>query len=141
MGTYPEAPKPPFVPGYEVAGTVIEVGSSVKNFQKGDRVLAGTRFGGYTTEVVVPEFQVKKIPGKLTDTEAAAIPVNFMTAWVALQDLARIRKGDRVLIQSAAGGVGVAAVQIAAQMGAHVVGTVSSKIKADIFTYSYLYPI
>lgn len=131
MGTYPEAPKIPFVPGYEIAGTVIEVGTAVKTFRPGDRVLAGTEFGGYTTEIVLSEFQVRKIPASLTDIEAAAIPVNFLTAWVALQDMARIRKGDRVLIQSAAGGVGVAAVQIAAQAGASVVGIIGSKLKAD----------
>jgi NADPH:quinone reductase-like Zn-dependent oxidoreductase len=132
MGMYPEAPKPPFTPGYEVAGKVIEVGKNVKSLDVGDRVLAGTRFGGYTTEIVLPAFQVRKIPNKLTDIEAAAIPVNFLTAWVALQDMGRVRKGDRVLVQSAAGGVGVAAVQIAAQMGAHVVGLVGSAAKSEV---------
>jgi NADPH:quinone reductase-like Zn-dependent oxidoreductase len=129
MGMYPEAPPPPFTPGYEVSGTVTEVGPKVKSLKTGDRVLAGCRFGGYTTEIVLPEFQVRKIPDKLTDLEAAAIPVNFLTAWVALQEMARVRKGDRVLVQSAAGGVGVAAVQIAAQAGAHVVGLVGSEKK------------
>jgi NADPH:quinone reductase-like Zn-dependent oxidoreductase len=132
MGTYPEAPKPPFIPGYEIAGKVIEVGKRVTSFKIGDRVLAGTRFGGYTSDTVLPEFQVRKTPSKLSDVEAAAIPVNFLTAWLALQDMARVRKNDRVLIQSAAGGVGIAAVQIAAQAGAHVVGLVGSKSKADI---------
>jgi NADPH:quinone reductase-like Zn-dependent oxidoreductase len=129
MGLYPEAPKPPFVPGYEVSGVVTEVGHEVKNLRVGDRVLAGCRFGGYSSEVVLPDTQVRKIPAKLTDIEAAAIPVNFLTAWVALQDMARVRKGDRVLIQSAAGGVGVAAIQMAAQAGAHVVGVVGSTAK------------
>jgi len=126
MGLYPEAPKPPFIPGYEVSGVVTEVGHEVKKLRIGDRVLAGCRFGGYSSEVVLPESQVRKIPAKLTDIEAAAIPVNFLTAWVALQDMARVRKGDRVLIQSAAGGVGVAAIQMAAQAGAHVVGVIGS---------------
>ena len=132
MGLYPEAPKPPFIPGYEVAGKVIEIGPLVKNFKLGDRVLAGTRFGGYASEVVIGEHQVRKIPARLSDIEAAAIPVNFLTASVALEDMARVRKGDRVLIQSAAGGVGVAAVQIAAQAGAHVVGLVGSKAKGEV---------
>jgi NADPH:quinone reductase-like Zn-dependent oxidoreductase len=100
----------------------------------GERVLAGTRFGGYTSEIVLPAFQVRKTPAHLSDEEAAAIPVNFLTAWVALQEMARVRKGDRVLVQSAAGGVGTAAVQIAAQAGAHVVGLVGSEAKKSIVT-------
>ena len=128
-GSYPEAPRLPFTPGYEIAGTVMEVGSEVRTLNVGDRVLAGTRFGGYTSETVLPEFQVKKIPGNLSETEAAAIPVNFLTAWVALYQMARIQKGDRVLVQSAAGGVGIAALQIAREVGAHCVGLVSSESK------------
>jgi len=132
MGMYPEAPKRPFVPGYEVAGTVTEVGRQVRDVHVGDRVVAGTKFGGYATEVVVPDYQVRKIPAHLSEIEAAAIPVNFLTAWVALMDMARVRKGDRVLIPSAAGGVGVAAVQMAAQAGAHVVGLVGNPEKAKV---------
>src|SRR4051812_27936667 len=60
MGLYPEAPKPPFTPGYEISGQVLEVGPLVKKFRSGDRVIAGTRFGGYTTEIVVPEYFVRK---------------------------------------------------------------------------------
>jgi NADPH:quinone reductase-like Zn-dependent oxidoreductase len=129
MGLYPEAPKLPFVPGYEVAGTIVEIGHDVKKFRVGDRVLAGCRFGGYTSEIVLSESQARHIPPRLTYIEAAAIPVNFLTAWVALEDMARVRKGDRVLVQSAAGGVGVAAVQMAAQAGAHVVGLIGSLSK------------
>lgn len=131
MGMYPEAPKPPFVPGYEISGTVIEVGKETKKFKIGDRVLAGTRFGGYTSEAVLQESQIRKIPASLSFEEAAAIPVNFLTAWMALQEMGRVRKGDRVLIQSAAGGVGTAAVQIATQARAHVVGLVGSAGKTD----------
>ena len=131
MGLYPEAPTPPFVPGYEISGRVIEVGAAVKTIRPGDRVLGGSRFGGYTTEIILPEYQVRKIPERLTEIEAAAIPVNFLTAWIALHEMARIRKGDRVLVQSAAGGVGVAAVQMAAQVGAKVVGLVGSASKIE----------
>lgn len=131
MGLYPEAPKIPFTPGYEIAGKVLEVGSKVNAFQPGDRVLGACRFGGYTTEVVMPAFQVRKIPKGITDEEAASIPVNFMTAWIALEELARVRKGDRVAIQSAAGGVGLAAVQIAVRAGAEVTGLVSAQAKAS----------
>src|SRR4051812_26941937 len=124
MGMYPEAPKPPFVPGYEVAGTVIEVGPQVVGFRPGERVLAACAFGGYVDEIVVSEYQVRRTPAHLSDAQAASIPVNYMTAWVALHEMARVRKGDRVLIPSAAGGVGIAAVQLAALAGAHVTGLV-----------------
>lgn len=129
MGLYPEAPKPPFVPGYEIAGTVTEVGEQVSRFRPGERVLAGTVFGGYSSEVIVPEHQARKTPAALSDLEAAAIPVNFLTAWIALQEMARVREGDRVLIQSAAGGVGTAATQIARNAGARVTGLVGSEAK------------
>lgn len=132
MGAYPEAPKRLFVPGYEIAGVVTEVGASVHDLHPGNRVLAATRFGGYTNEIVLPAYQVRKTPKNLSDIEAAAIPVNFLTAWIALNDMARVRKGDRVLVMSAAGGVGVAAIQIAAHAGAHVVGIVGTENKAKV---------
>jgi NADPH:quinone reductase-like Zn-dependent oxidoreductase len=80
----------------------------------------------------VPEDQIWKTPARLSDIEAAAIPVNFITAWLALEDMARVRAGDRVLIPSSAGGVGVAAVQMAARAGAKVTGLVGSPSKAEL---------
>jgi NADPH:quinone reductase-like Zn-dependent oxidoreductase len=132
MGLYPEAPPRPFTPGYEMSGTVVEVGKDVTRFKAGDRVFGATRFGGYASEVVVPEDQIWKTPNSLSDVEAAAIPVNFITAALALDEMARVRKGDRVLIPSAAGGVGVAAVQIAARAGAKVTGLVGSPAKFEL---------
>ncbi|MGE0616188.1 MAG: zinc-binding dehydrogenase [Bacteriovoracia bacterium] len=129
MGLYPEAPKPPFVPGYEVAGTVTEVGPGVGVFRVGDRVMAACKFGGYTEEIVVPALVARKIPDAMSFEEAAAVVVNYMTAWVGLMDMARVRSGDRVLISSAAGGVGTAAVQLCKHAGAEVVGLVSSHAK------------
>jgi NADPH:quinone reductase-like Zn-dependent oxidoreductase len=144
LGLYPEAPKPPFVPGYEIAGVVTEVGPGTAGFAAGDRVLAACRFGGYASEVVLPALQCRMIPAHLSDAEAAAVPVAFLTAWVALEEMARAREGDSVLIQGAAGGVGTAAVQIAARRGAEVTGLVGSEAKRDavlalgareVFTY------
>ncbi len=144
MGLYPEGPRPPFVPGYEVAGVVRETGPAARSFHPGDRVLGVSIFGGYATEVVLPETQVRATPAHLSDVEAAAIPVSFLTAWFALVDLARVRSGDRVLIPGAAGGVGMAAVQIAAREGGSVVGLVGSPGKREtvlslgareVFTY------
>lgn len=141
MGSYPEAPKRPFVPGYEVAGVLTEVGQKVRRFQIGDRVLAATRFGGYTTELVLPEDQVWKTPPSLSDEEAVAIPVNFMAAWIALEDMARVRAGDRVLIPSAAGGVGIAALQIALKAGAEVTGMIGNPGKAELIRSLGAHPI
>jgi NADPH:quinone reductase-like Zn-dependent oxidoreductase len=131
MGLYPEAPRLPFVPGYEVAGTVVETGARAASFKAGHRVLAACRFGGYTTEIVLPESLVRPTPPHLSDVEAAAIPVNFMTAWMALNEMARVRSGDRILAPGAAGGVGTALVQIASLSGADVVGLVGSEAKKE----------
>jgi NADPH:quinone reductase-like Zn-dependent oxidoreductase len=130
IGLSPEAPRPPFVPGYEIAGVVEETGPEAA-FAAGDRVLAACRFGGYATQAVVPASQVRKIPDGMSDVEAAALPVNFMTAWIALMEMARLRPGDRVLIPGAAGGVGTAAVQIAAGEGAGIVALVGSEGKKN----------
>src|SRR5216117_2993692 len=80
LGLYPDAPPLPAVVGYEVAGVVDAVGATVAGFRAGDRVLALTRFGGYATSVVVPATQAFATPSQLTDIEAAAIPVNYLTA-------------------------------------------------------------
>jgi synaptic vesicle membrane protein VAT-1 len=126
MGAYPEAPKRPFTPGYEVAGVVTEIGPDVTGLAVGERVVSACRFGGYVSSLVVSASQVWKIPAHLSFEEAASIPVNFITAWIALEEMARVRAGDRVLIHSAAGGVGVAAIQLASRRGAHITGLTSS---------------
>ncbi|HTP57909.1 MAG TPA: zinc-binding dehydrogenase [Spirochaetia bacterium] len=131
LGLYPEAPKLPFVPGFEIAGTVTEVGTQAAGFRPGDRVLGFTRFGGYTTEIVVPAAYVRRTPSSLTDVEAAAIPAAFATAWISLMDMARVRSGDRVLVPGAAGGVGSAMVQVAACAGAFVVGLAGNPAKKE----------
>jgi synaptic vesicle membrane protein VAT-1 len=131
MGLYPEAPRVPFVPGFEVAGVIAEAAADVKQLRRGERVLAVCRFGGYASEIVLPAFQVRKTPRKLSDKEAAAIPVSFLTAWIALVDMARVHEGDRVLIPGAAGGVGTAMVQVAARAGAYVTALVGSAEKKE----------
>ena len=126
MGLYPDAPPVPCVVGYEVAGTVDAVGAGVKSVKPGDRVLALCRFGGYADVVVAPEVQVIPIPAKLSFEKAAAIPVNYITAWIMLVKLGNLAKGERVLIHAAAGGVGQAALQLAKWRGAEVFGTASA---------------
>jgi synaptic vesicle membrane protein VAT-1 len=147
LGQYPGAPRMPFVPGYEVAGVVSELGAGVKTFRRGERVLAACRFGGYSSEIVLPATHVRRTPRKLSDKEAASIPVAFMTAWIVLVEMARIREDDRVLVPGAAGGVGSAIVQVAARAGAQVVAVVGSSEKKEtirglgasqVFTYAEL---
>jgi NADPH:quinone reductase-like Zn-dependent oxidoreductase len=125
MGLYPDAPPLPCVIGYEVAGTVEKVGDDADGIRPGARVLAMTRFGGYTDLLVVPRGQVSVMPDKLSFEQAAAIPVNYLTAWLMLIHLGSLRPGDKVLIHAAAGGVGQAAVQIARWRGAEIIGTAS----------------
>jgi NADPH:quinone reductase-like Zn-dependent oxidoreductase len=113
------------VVGYEVAGTVAEVGAGVEGVTVGARVMAGTRFGGYASQVVVSAGAVIPLADSLSFEQGAAIPVNYSTAWAALLGYGSLRAGERVLIQAAAGGVGIAATQIAKRHGAEVHGTAS----------------
>jgi NADPH:quinone reductase-like Zn-dependent oxidoreductase len=125
VGLYPDAPKPPCVMGYEVAGEIESLGEGVSDFAAGDRVMAGTRFGGQAEMVTVPADQVLPLPERLSFEQGAAFPVNYGTAYAALIVMGSLRQGDRVLIHAAAGGVGIAATQIARNVGAEIFGTAS----------------
>ena len=126
MGLYPDAPRPPMVVGYEVAGHVDAVGSGVTGVSEGDRVLGLTRFGGYSDKVVMPADHGFRVPDGLSDSEAAAVPVNYLTAALALYRMAALNPGDTVLIHNAGGGVGIAALQLAHLRRATVIGTASA---------------
>lgn len=125
VGLYQDAPKPPCVVGYEVAGTILELGEGVRDLVPGQRVVAGTQFGGYASQVVVPAQDVVALPDRLSFEQGAAIPVNYSTAWAGLIGYGNLQPGERVLIHAAAGGVGIAATQIAKRQGAEVYGTAS----------------
>jgi NADPH:quinone reductase-like Zn-dependent oxidoreductase len=129
MGLYPDAPKTPCVVGYEVAGTILELGEGLSqshpDLSHGQRVLAGTQFGGYASQVVVPATDVVGLPDRLSFEQGAAIPVNYATAWAGLIGYGSLQPGERVLVHSAGGGVGIAATQIAKHNGAEVCGTAS----------------
>ena len=116
LGLYPDAPKPPCVVGYEVAGTVRGTG---------ERVVAGTRFGGHAEQVVVKREDCMPLPDRLSFEEGAALPVNYATAWAALVRYGSLQRGERILIHAAAGGVGIAATQLAKDIGAEIWGTAS----------------
>jgi NADPH:quinone reductase-like Zn-dependent oxidoreductase len=126
VGLYPDAPKPPCVLGYEVAGEVESMGEGVTDFAPGDRVFAGTRFGGQAELVTVPATQALPLPDRLSFEQGAAFPVNYGTAYAALMLMGGMREGDRVLIQGAGGGVGISATQLARNAGAaQLIGTAS----------------
>ena len=125
VGLYPGAPRPPCVVGYEVAGVIDAAGPGTSRRRVGDRVMAFTDFGGYADSVVVPEALTFPAPARLSDIEAAAVPVTYLTAVVALYRLANLSAGETVLIHGAAGGVGTAAVQLARLRHATVIGTAS----------------
>jgi synaptic vesicle membrane protein VAT-1 len=125
LGLYPDAPRPPFTPGYEVSGIVDRIGEQVQGVSPGDRVLSLTRFGGYASHVVVPAALAFPAPPCLDDGEAAAVPVNYLTAWVALHKFGGLERGETVLIHGAGGGVGLAAVQLARRQGATIIGIAS----------------
>jgi len=140
-GMYPDAPKPPSVVGYEVAGEVESVGSAVESVAVGDRVVAGTRFGGYAELVSVAASSLIELPEPLSFEQGAALPVNYGTAYAALVIMGGIRSGERALIHAAAGGVGIAATQIAKRAGATVFGTSSASKHEAIRAQGVDYPI
>lgn len=131
MGLYNDAPPRPFVPGYEASGIVEKVGRAVLHLKEGDRVFGLTRFSGCAEYAAVDAFQMQKIPDGISFDQAAAIPVNYFTAYAALCEMARVRPGDHVLIHSAAGGVGIAAMQISKHFGANIYATAGSDSKLN----------
>jgi acyl transferase domain-containing protein/NADPH:quinone reductase-like Zn-dependent oxidoreductase/acyl carrier protein/SAM-dependent methyltransferase len=131
-GLYPFMPDYPFVAGLEVSGHVVGVGPGVTRFRAGDAVIAltGARFGGYAERVTVDHRLAVAKPAGASFEDAAAYPVAFMTAYEALE-AARLRAGDRILIQTAAGGTGLMAVQLALERGAEIYATAGSPEKLE----------
>ena len=119
----------PHIVGYQLAGTVREVGEHVTEVRPGSRVVAVTPFGSHAEMVAVPWQSVWPIPDGLDTKVAACIPIAFGTADVCLFEFGRLQKGETVLIQGGAGGVGIAAIQLAKRAGATTVATASSNAK------------
>jgi NADPH:quinone reductase-like Zn-dependent oxidoreductase len=127
QGLYPDAPKPPCVVGYEVAGVVDALGPGAVGPAVGQRVVALVRFGGHADTVCTPADQVLEIPESMGFEEAAALPVNYLTAYHMLFRVANVRAGERVLVHMAAGGVGIAVLQLSATVdGVITFGTASA---------------
>lgn len=135
IGLYKGGPKPPFIPGFEVCGTVARLGEGVSGLQEGARVVAfpepSATGGGYAKLVAISAQRLFAPPRSLSDQEAGAFPVVFLTAYLALRVAGRAARGESVLIHSAAGGVGTAAVQIARELGLRIFATASSDEKLE----------
>ncbi|HEY2513085.1 MAG TPA: medium chain dehydrogenase/reductase family protein [Polyangiaceae bacterium] len=126
VGLYPDAPKIPCVMGYEVSGTIDQIGPGVTGFTMGERVFGMPRFGGYTDVLAISAEQVFKLPAAMTFEEAAAMPVVYLTAYNMMLFTGNVRPRSTVLIHSAAGGVGIAAIQLAKMRGCTILGTASA---------------
>lgn len=126
LGIYPDLPPMPVVVGYEVGGRVDAVGEGVRPDWEGRDVFAMIRFGGYSDVVCVPEAQVLERPEGMSAAEGAALPVNYVTAYQLVLVMGGLRAGETVLVHSAGGGVGIAAIQLAKHVGARVIGTASA---------------
>ncbi len=111
-GLYPDAPKPPCILGYEGSGVIDALGKGVDDLREGDRVVYLSRFGGHADTVCVPAAQALAMPESMSFEHAAALPVNYVTAYHMLFRVARVRPGESVLVHMAAGGVGTAVLQL-----------------------------
>jgi NADPH:quinone reductase-like Zn-dependent oxidoreductase len=127
MGLYPDAPPLPFVPGYEVAGTIDALGDGVTGRALGDRVIGMPKFGGYTDVLALPADHTVPMPEAMSFEEAAALPVVYLTAHHAMLFTGTVREGSTILIHSAAGGVGLAAIQLARARRCRILGAASTE--------------
>ena len=141
VGLYPATPKRPCVLGYEVAGEVETIGPDVSGLVVGQRVMAGTQFGGQAELATARARDVLPMPDHLSFEEGAAFCVSYGTAYAALMIMGGLREADRVLIHSAAGGVGIAATQVARNVGAEIFGTASAAKHTAISAQGVHHPI
>jgi NADPH2:quinone reductase len=129
---YQEKPKRPFAPGGEVAGVVESVGADVKDIAPGDAVMGLTYHGGMAEKIAIATPLTAKLPPGVPFAEAAVLQTTYSTSYYALKDRGQLKPKERLLVLGAAGGVGIAAVELGKAMGAYVVGAVSSAEKADV---------
>ncbi|EMJ87295.1 MULTISPECIES: synaptic vesicle VAT-1 family membrane protein [Leptospira] len=132
QGLYSATPQGAFIPGLEYSGVVISTGKKVKNVKKKDKIMGVTRFGGYSSHLNIDSRYVFKLPSKWSFDQGAGFLVQGLTAYYALVALGDLKKGQTVLIHSAAGGVGILANRIAKKIGAFTIGTVGTSSKIDL---------
>lgn len=131
LGLYKDRPPMPCILGYEVVGLIKKIGGNVKGLNVGDKVLAFTRFGGYADHAIADSRAVIKLENDVDEAEATTLATQYCTAWMAACHMVNLKKGDRVLVHAAAGGVGTALVQIAKWKGCVVYATVGSQAKFE----------
>jgi NADPH:quinone reductase len=131
-GTYQISVPPPFVPGSEFAGIVDETGDGAGDLAVGDRVTGTGVYGAFASEVIMPAAGLRRIPEGVDECTAAAFGVAYGTAYHALRSAAKVESGDELIVLGAGGGVGLAAVQLAAQLGLSVTAIASSDEKLDV---------
>lgn len=131
QGRYQFRPEPPFIPGIDVAGEVADLGPGVTGFGEGESVAGGARLGGFAEFAVLPAEGVRPKPAALSWEQAAAYPAAYLTAYVALVRRAGLQPGETLLVHGAAGGVGLAAVDLGKRMGATVIATSASDAKLE----------
>jgi NADPH2:quinone reductase len=131
LGIYQEAPPLPSVLGYDVVGRIDAVGAGCTEFRPGMRVVAMTRFGGYATKALAVCYGVSPIPEDFDGATATALATQYSTAWYAAEEMVTLHEGDRVLIHSAAGGLGTALIQIAKRHSCTIVGVTGSPSKVE----------
>jgi NADPH2:quinone reductase len=132
-GKYQVKPALPFTPGLEVAGTIAAAGPGAAGFSPGQRVLAQLGMGGFAEFAVAPVTAIQRIPDAMSDDEAASFPLVYQTSYFGLVVRGALQKNETVLVHSAAGGVGLAAVQIARALGAgKIIGTAGSDHKLEL---------
>lgn len=132
QGKYQLQPPFPFTPGAEIAGEIISIGTGVKHLKAGDRVVAFCGIGGFAEEVVASASAVMPLAPGMDFTLAAAFSLAYGTSWHAIRDRAQLQAGETMLVLGAAGGVGLAAVEIGKAIGARVIAAASSRAKLDI---------
>lgn len=132
QGKYQMRPKRPFIPGAEIAGIVLKVGSNVKKFKEGDRIYGASFLGGYAERVSVPEQNLYPIPESMSFEEACGFVVTYQSSYFAVVMRANLKPHETMLVHAGAGGIGTSAIQIGKALGAKVYATVGSEEKAAI---------
>lgn len=133
-GKYQFKPPLPFIPGFESAGVILQVGPGVEGWSAGDRVITHQRTGGYAEEIVVPTNEVTRLPDSMSFDEGAAFYVGALTAHVALHWRGQLRAGETLLVHGAAGGMGLAAIEMGKMMGATVIGAARGAERQAVVT-------
>jgi NADPH:quinone reductase len=131
-GGYQMRPTLPYVPGTDAAGVVVACGEKVERFRPGDRVACGNWFGGFAERMTAKASKTAHLPGNTDFVVGSTIRHIYLTAWYALVDRARLQAGETVLVTGAAGGVGLACVELASFLGARVIAAVGSAAKASV---------